>query len=165
MKHDLPSFSQIVALYDAGQFDEAAALCHKVLERHPRQADSLRMLGVIARNAEQFDVSLDWLRQALAVCPHDPVLHFEHGTTLFQQGELEPAAADYQRAFELKPDFQEAALNLGAIFEQQSRFDEALVWSLRAVQLRPTCAKAHYNLGNIRRSLGQLAEAAEAYTA
>jgi tetratricopeptide (TPR) repeat protein len=156
-------FLMAVAHYDQGRKDEASAICHNVLATRSDDIDSLRMLGVIARDAKSFDTALEWFERGLSYAPADPILWFEIGTAHFQRANLDRAAEAYRRAVQLKPDFQEAALNLAAILEQKENFQEALHWARRAVQLRPTCATARYNLANNYRFLGQLQTAVGEY--
>ncbi len=100
-----PSFGSAVTLYDGGQKEQAAQICHSILAADARHLDSLRMLGVIARDAQRYDESLEWLERALGHAAEDPILWFEHGTTLYQQGQLDRAAQDYQRALRESPIF------------------------------------------------------------
>ena len=159
-----PTFADAIALYDRDQPQQAEAVCREILSANPLELDCLRMLGVLARDAGDFDRALEWLDQALRQAPENPVFYFERGLTRYRQGTADGAIDDYRRAFQLNPDFQEAALNLAAVLEQQERFGEALPWRC-AIQLRPTCPKAHYNLGNIQRSLGHMESAVAAYQA
>jgi tetratricopeptide (TPR) repeat protein len=74
--------------------------------------------------------------------------HYLLGVTLVQKGRLDEAAAHYERALELKPDFAEAHNNLGAALRQKGRVPEAIVQYQQALALDPGNAGIHGNFGN-----------------
>ena len=79
------------------------------------------------------------------------------------QGKPDEAAACYQRALQLKPDYAEAHNNLGNVFKDQGKPDEAAACYQRALQLKPDYALAHYNLGVVWQDRGNLDEAVACY--
>jgi protein O-GlcNAc transferase len=85
--------------------------------------------------------------------------HNDLGKTLLQQGDLAAAAACFERALALKPDFAEAHNNLGNALLEQGKLVEAVVCYRRAAALKPNLAEAHNNLGNALRQQGELADA------
>jgi predicted O-linked N-acetylglucosamine transferase (SPINDLY family) len=64
---------------------------------------------------------------------------------------------------EIKPDYGEAHVNLGAILKEQGRLGEAEASYRRALEIKPDFAAAHFNLGNALREQGRLAEAEASY--
>jgi tetratricopeptide (TPR) repeat protein len=62
-------------------------------------------------------------------------------------------------ALKLKPDFEEAACNLGAAMANEGKWVEAAAWYGKAIQLNHDFAPAHYGLGLIFRQQGKLTEA------
>ena len=79
------------------------------------------------------------------------------------QGKADEAAACYERALRLKPDYAEAHNNLGNVFMGQGKTDEAAACYQRALRLKPDYAEAHNNLGNVRKDRDELDEAAACY--
>ena len=71
--------------------------------------------------------------------------------------------ACYQRALQLRPGFAEVHNNLGNVFMDQGKPDEAATCYQRALQLKPGYADAHNNLGNVFKDRGKPDEAAECY--
>jgi predicted TPR repeat methyltransferase len=63
------------------------------------------------------------------------------------QGRLKQAAASYQRAIALKPDYADAHNNLGNIWQALGELDQARASFSCALQARPGNADSHYNLG------------------
>ncbi|AHE99897.1 tetratricopeptide repeat protein [Thioalkalivibrio paradoxus] len=75
--------------------------------------------------------------------------HIEEGVRHHLAGELEAAASAYRAALELEADNATAHNNLGFIYGQQQRWEEALRHLGRAVELAPGMAMAHSNLGQV----------------
>jgi tetratricopeptide (TPR) repeat protein len=56
------------------------------------------------------------------------------GETLYEQGEWSSAQTNFERALSLNPDFPTAQFNLGVLYEDYQRFDDAQTEYLKAVQ-------------------------------
>ena len=56
------------------------------------------------------------------------------------------AAAHYEKAIKLRPDFAEAHLNLAAALQAMSQQDEAVVSFEKALELKPQLAKGYFSL-------------------
>jgi hypothetical protein len=57
--------------------------------------------------------------------------------------------AHYERALVLDPDYADAHNNLGSVFKEQGKFDEAMAHFGRAIAIRPDFAEAHFNRAEI----------------
>ena len=66
---------------------------------------------------------------------------------------------------QLQPDYATATLNLGTLFRDQGKLDEAVACYQRALQLQPEYPLAHYNLGVVCQGQGKLDEAAAVISA
>lgn len=74
--------------------------------------------------------------------------HVELGEALTRAGDTAGAIAEYRRAIELKHDYAEAHLNLGAALALSPDTVGAAIEEYRtAIRLKPHYAQAHYNLG------------------
>ena len=78
------------------------------------------------------------------------------------QGKPDEAAACYQQALRLKPDYAEAHNNLGNVFKEKGP-DQAAACYQRALQLKPDYALANYNLGLVYQDCESLDEAVACY--
>ncbi|MGH7993499.1 MAG: tetratricopeptide repeat protein, partial [Limisphaerales bacterium] len=76
-----------------------------------------------------------------------------------QQGRVEEAVAQYQKALQINPGFAEAHNDLGAALFQQGKVDEAIVQYQRALQIKPDYAEACCNLGSAFRQKERIDEA------
>jgi len=64
-----------------------------------------------------------------------------------------------KKAVTLKNDIRFAYIDLGVVYNEQKKYDEAIVALKRAVQLDPSQPDAHYRLGRIFQGTGKKAEA------
>src|SRR5437867_2779655 len=71
------------------------------------------------------------------------------GAALLQQGKLEQAVAEFQRAVEMAPASAVVHANLGYAYDRQGRTDEAIAAYRKVLELDPGNALARNNLGNL----------------
>ncbi|WGV27867.1 serine protease [Halotia branconii] len=81
----------------------------------------------------------------------------------YDQGKLEQAIANYEKAIQLNPKYANAYYNLGIALFDQKKLDEAVAAYQKAIQLNPKDAIAYNNLGNALSDQKKLDEAVAAY--
>jgi Flp pilus assembly protein TadD len=135
---------------------EAAAARAREGQQAARRADALGARGRFADAADEY-------RKALAIQPHDAVVHNKLGICYQYLQKDELARRQYQRALELKPSYAQVWNNLGTLEQSRSRFKQAVRAYKRSIALNPAHAMAWKNLGNAYLSLGQVREGFEAY--
>jgi protein O-mannosyl-transferase len=113
-----------------------------------------------ARNFDWHDEATLW-RSVTDVNPDDALAHVNLGNALLEiPGRVPDAAAEYQRALRIYPNYAEAHNNLGAILLQSGHPTEAVAEYQAAVRLDPDYPDAHSNLGGaLSRIPGRLPEA------
>ena len=95
--------------------------------------------------------------------PKSSVLHNLQGAILKGMGQFDQAIASFKKALTIKPDYAEAAYNLGTTLYGQGKLEEAIQGYRKAIAIKPDYAKAYYNMGNALREQGKLEETIEAY--
>jgi protein O-mannosyl-transferase len=76
-------------------------------------------------------------QHALAIDPDNWVAHSGYGTYLRDQGKLEPARREYERAVEIRPDWPKGFALLGGLFSLEGKTDDAVAQMRTAIALRP----------------------------
>ena len=76
---------------------------------------------------------------------------------------LENAESQYKDLLALKPDFAEAASNLGLVLARQGKLDGAVSLYQRALELKDPFPEVHFNLGSVSEKKGNPAEAERHY--
>ena len=97
----------------------------KALAIQPQFAPALRERGVLEIGLEQYAGALRDLERAVELGLTDPVTYNFLGIAYSRANRLEEAAASYRRALEQKPDYADAHLNLGFVYERQNKRDAA----------------------------------------
>ena len=131
-----------------------------------RTPQTLRMVLVSA--------SISWLIAGCAGAPPAPtnadVSRPDRAATLFTEALAAQEAGDDARAtallnkvIALAPEQAAPHTNLGIIFRQTGRLDEAVHEYETAIRLNPTDAEAYHNLGLAHRNRGAFADAERAY--
>lgn len=93
--------------------------------------------------------------------PQDPQAQNVHGCALYGQGQIEQAHAAFQRALAADPKDGLAHINLGAIFSELKRTNEALDHYRRAVAACPEAILALYGLVDQQRHACEWADLLE----
>jgi tetratricopeptide (TPR) repeat protein len=115
------------------------------------------VLTVMAREQTSYWRNSESLwRHALGCTENNYVAHNSLGNVLQERGELTEAAAHYQKALEIRPDYVGARNNLGEALREMGRLDEAVAQFQRVLQIDPSYAEASNNLGNVLRQMGRM---------
>jgi tetratricopeptide (TPR) repeat protein len=128
--------------------DDLQALCHKA-----RQA-------LADGNAP---LARQTYFQALAQQPDNPDVHYGLATTCFMLQDFNGAIYHFNEVIRLEAHRVGAYINLGAVYNQMNRPDDALNVLRQAIKLDGKKAEAYYNLGLAYRLKGQLELAIQAY--
>jgi protein O-GlcNAc transferase len=151
-------FGDALRWFRLGQLDEAERCCRQILASRGRHADSLHLLGMIARRRGRPDQAAELFRRAIASDAGIAAFHLNLGSLLAAQGQLDDAAACFRRAVALRPDDPDAHFSLGSALAAQGRPDEAIAGFRRTLHLAPAHAGAHNHLGSLLMIRGQADE-------
>jgi tetratricopeptide (TPR) repeat protein len=157
---DVPAtLARALALHQAGNIPEAAALYDVVLAREPRSFDALHMRGVIAAQAGRLGEALTFLERARPLAPGDPAFHSNMAFVLLQIGRPGEAATIAERGTQLDPRHAEGWFHLGLARQTLGDMAGAVAAYDQAVALRPALSGAWLNRGGALQRLGRWAEA------
>ena len=126
-----------LVLWALGRRPDAMTHWARVVALNPDHAEALMNLGNALREQSQPAEAATHLRRAVALRPQSPVAHNNLGLALAGLGDP-AAAAHYQRAIELQPQFIEPYLNLALEFVRTGRPDQALACVQRSLQIAET---------------------------
>jgi Flp pilus assembly protein TadD len=93
--------------------------------------------------------SFTLFEHTLAVTP--PNLHIEHnlGLALGGSGRYDEAAAHFEKALRIDPNFYDGLVGMGVTREFQDRLPEAIDYIQAAIRLQPDAPTAHVQLGHV----------------
>ena len=115
-----------------------------------------------AQTAYWHDSELLWTH-TLACTLSNSIAHNNLGSAFRDQGRMEEAIAELQKALAINPDYAEAHYNLGNAFLQQGRMEEAIAQYQMALEIMPDDEEVHNNLGNVFLQQGRMEEAISCY--
>jgi len=124
-------FDRAIALFSAGRFPEAEALCRDLLAGRP-DPHVLHMLALIRADAGAVDEALGLLEQALATGVQHPAIHLAHGRVLLNLRRTPEALAPLRASLRLDAHQPQATallgkalVNLGQAAEARELLDAA----------------------------------------
>jgi tetratricopeptide (TPR) repeat protein len=73
--------------------------------------------------------------------------HFKKGFDYQNQGDLDKALEEYNKALELNPNYVQVYTNLGTVYLGKEDYDRAIQHFKKSLELNYLDKKAHYNIG------------------
>lgn len=128
----------------------------------------------IARNADWKD-DYTLYKADVEKSPEDTRLHHNLATAIAEN--MWPAETDsmkkkeydkesiyhLRRAMDIYPDYADANVEMGRIFDRMRQYDSAIKYDSRALELNPTNATANNNLGSVYLTSGRYPQAVELF--
>jgi protein O-GlcNAc transferase len=95
--------AEAVEYHQVGRLDQAERLYRQILTMHPRHADCLHLLGMIAHQTDRLDLAVETIGRAITVNAVTAEYHCTLGTILAEQDRSAEAAACFHQAIGLNP--------------------------------------------------------------
>lgn len=89
--------------------------------------------------------------------------HYKIGVSYLNEGKIQQAFVEFQKAIELDPRNKDAQHGLGLIYDSQGKFQMAIDSYKKAILIDPNFSEAHNNLGVVYGKLKRWDEAIEEY--
>ncbi len=137
-------FDQAGTCLAQGRLQEAESLYRQVLQRQPRHAEAMHMLGVVALQSGHARQALELINAAIAIGA-TAGMHFNAGIACQAVGELDQGLVHMLRAAELAPHWSDALNNLGVGLMECGRAEEAMAVFSRALSQDPANREASSN--------------------
>src|SRR5262249_12104165 len=109
----------------AGRSADAARCYDSLLARQPDHADALHLFGVLHYQNGYFARAIELIGRAVALDRGNAAYHANLAEAHRALGQYEQAAECCRAALRVRPDFPEAANNLGLALHDLGRFAEA----------------------------------------
>lgn len=111
------AFDQAVAAMRSGRLDEAEVILQGITADQPELAGPWVNLGQIYVMLEQFEDARMAFTSAIAANPRSCAAHNQLGVLSRQFGDFASAEEHYRKCLEEVPNFKDAYLNLGILYE------------------------------------------------
>ena len=147
-----PSYDVLMCLagFLTGEEDDVRATetALAALERKPDAVEPVRMLGVVAERAGDFDAALGYMEKVLSVS-QTAFDYYSLGKLHSHSGRLDEASAAFRGALRLEPDMAGAHYELGILAMRRAEWIEAERRFRRVLELDPRSDQAAFNLANL----------------
>jgi len=128
-------------------FDQAVEAYQKALELRPFYADAYVGLGDGRAAKGEVDAAIASYQKALLYNPGNPKVHMSLGRIYYdEKGLYYESVSSYQKAIDLDPQFLEARMGLGEVYEDKGLYQEAIREYRKVVDLNPQHTGGLYNL-------------------
>jgi Flp pilus assembly protein TadD len=145
--------------HQAGQLQQAAAICRQVLATQPDNAEALHLLGLITFQSGQVAQAFDLIRRAIAINPSAIYYQSNLGHLLTSAGRADEAIALLRQLLAANPDYPDAHKHLGAALFVQGQLDQAIATFRKVLLLRPNSPDSYNDLGVALLRKGQAEQA------
>jgi tetratricopeptide (TPR) repeat protein len=123
----------------------AANTIEQGLRSAPNHPDLLHLGGQVALYAGDAARGKKMIRQAIKLAPKVALYHYNLGSALFAEDDLDGALKCFRQAVRLDPRFADAFTNLGIVFSKKKQHEEADAAFSVAAKLKPNDLQAHLN--------------------
>ncbi len=135
-------FQKALALHQAGNLDQAAALYDELLARFPNHADTLNMRGAVELQRERFSSATPFFERAVSHAPLHGPAHTNLAASHLALGLWEKALASSDLALQADPSLAGAHTNRGHALARLERVTEAVGSYTRALEIQPRALDA-----------------------
>jgi tetratricopeptide (TPR) repeat protein len=146
-----------------GRIEEAERIYRRVLRQNPRNVDAMRLLALIAQNADHADDAETLLEQAIAIAPDFMLAILDLGRLRKEQDRYGEALECLDRAIELEPSQPQAHYLRASTLARASFTHEAIDAYRQCLKLKPAHIGALLGLGHVLKAVGDYDEAVAAY--
>jgi tetratricopeptide (TPR) repeat protein len=142
--------------------DNQPARGQLLVDRILREGDSAEarlLLGTTKMNAQDYAEALVDLKRAAELDPQLPDVFSYYGLALLSTGDMAAAANAFRKELESNPNDFVSNLQMGVIFKQDQRYDEARSSFDRALRVRPGDPGVRYQLATLDLAIGNIEQA------
>jgi len=138
--HELAYFLGVLR-QRTGDVDGALAAFERIPEHHGRYADARSQIAALFERQGDYPRALEQARIALRAAPSD-ALELYVARLLAKTGDFDGAVAMLESRLAENPDDDDLLYNLGVLYGEAKRFDDALRYMHRALEKNPENASA-----------------------
>jgi tetratricopeptide (TPR) repeat protein len=147
----------------AGRYLDAQICCQQALGLDSDHADTLHLMGLLSRHAQQYDQAVEWISRAIRRDPK-PAYLTSLGTTLLNQGRREEALQVFDKAVQLEPGDANLWSNLADVLVEAGRSGDAILTYQQALKVDPRHWDAANKVARLLFSAQRFEEAAACFT-
>lgn len=118
-------FQLALAAHQAGNLQEAKVQYEYVLQKDPKHADTLHLLGVLNCQQNNNEHAIEMIKRAISISPGQALFFANLGVALKSVGRLKEAEEAYNQALRIDAKCVTALSNFANMLQEQQRDEEA----------------------------------------
>lgn len=134
------------ALNQAGRLEDARKAANAILKIHPREANALYLLGIIAHQQGDAKKAAQWFEKSHKADRNNPAAISGLGILRLEQGRNREAARFFEQVLKAMPNDPATHNNMALACERSGAIEKALIHYGKAVQLAPGYGLARLSL-------------------
>ncbi len=146
-----------------GLEDKAKNIILKLVEKDKNSYYGHKILAEVYEKEDNLEIAIEEYIRASNIRPNEDKIQYKIAYLFNQTGKQNGAIKILQELLRKKPEWEDATLLLGDIFQEQERFKEAVSVYLDAIQYHPENYDLYYNLGMVYTMLNDFQSAKEYY--
>ena len=146
-----------------GRLEDAEKVLRELLAGDPDNSKALRMLGMIALDANRFKAARRMLERAVELAPGSVLGWNDLANFHLKQDRYDEALKSVQRAVDLDPKMVHSYVMRGNILTKAQRHEESLVAYRKALEISPINAGALSGMAHVLKTIGRQEESVETY--
>jgi tetratricopeptide (TPR) repeat protein len=111
--------AQAKQVLEAGEVDQAIAICRYIFRYYPRCLEVTRLLGEAYTEKQLFDEAEQLLTFALNAEPQDVLSYVDRGFVAYGRNQVDEAISSYERALELDPSIEQLRKELLRLYVER----------------------------------------------
>ncbi|MDB2476136.1 tetratricopeptide repeat protein, partial [Paracoccaceae bacterium] len=163
------SLNQLLNIYSQGNPDQAYDYAKSLLKQYPNAAGILNILGASAAQIGDLEAAASAFRKIISINPSQASGYYNLGNVLRDNQKFDEALEAYDKALNLKPDYEAALNNLILIIRDMYRPDDPTIQKyIKSHNIRdsigPHTEQSDFDRGNILQQRGHFEGAIAAYS-
>ncbi len=144
----VPAYNRISQIYQmSGDIEKAIATLEDLLKVRPELKEAQVEIKKLTMSMDQPKVSVQMPpRTDKSDKSTDPRYFYNQAVMLIQKQQYAEAIVDFKRAIQLKPDYLNAIIGLGAMYQNTGEYEQAIEEYKKALTLDPEHSGTHNNL-------------------
>lgn len=133
----------------------ALNIVENIIDKNPRDIDSLIMYGRIKQSLKQIDDAKEAYENVIAFDPSQKEIYLVLGDIYMAEGKLGKVLKIYKQLVNKYPEFYAGHFFIGKIYAEQDKIVDAEIEFNKALDLEPGLEEARFELIKLYKSLGE----------
>ena len=133
--------------FHKGDYKNALITCDTILKMDTNHIDALNMTAIILIQSKKFEVAIIILDKLISLSKKNSIYYYNRALAYRGLNNLEKSQENYQLSIKQDPNSIPSIINLGNLFQEQERHEEAIIQYKKAIMINPNDEKIYNNLG------------------